>query len=78
MEAITKAVGFFVIFIVLVVGASLLSALPTMWAVNYLFTPQALHSVFGVWQFDFWHALMLDILSGLMFKSGTSSSESSK
>ena len=50
-------------------------AFPVMWMVNYLFTPQFLHGIFGVWSLDFWHALWLSMLCGSLFKGSSSDSK---
>jgi hypothetical protein len=53
------------------VGSGFLLAFPMMWAVNYLFTPQILHQVFGVWSFDWSHGLMLGVLFSFFHNSKT-------
>jgi hypothetical protein len=75
METFLKVIGFGVIAVVAIAALSLLMALPVMWLVNYLFTPQILLTVFGVSQITFWQALALNVLTGTLFKSSTSSSK---
>jgi hypothetical protein len=62
LAAVVIALGVFV-------GLVLLTTFPVMWMFNWLFTPQVIHSVFGVWSLDFWHALVLSSLTGILFKS---------
>jgi hypothetical protein len=66
---IIAALGMFFLIVVIM-------PFPVMWLMNWLFTPQAIHSVFGVWSFDFWHALGLSTLTGLLFKSTSTTSKS--
>ena len=56
-----------------VVLIGLLLGYPTMWMVNYLFTPSIISSLFGVAQLTFWRAFWLNCLCATLFK-GTSSS----
>ena len=58
----------------LVVGLAFLMAFPTMWAVNYLFSPALLTFVFGMAKIRFWQALVLNFISATLFKVTTISS----
>lgn len=70
MEAIGKVTLF-----ILVVGAlALLLAFPTMWLVNYVFTPSIITTLFGASYLEFWKALGLNLLCGILFKSSISNS----
>lgn len=42
-----------------------LFAFPTMWIVNYLFTPTLLMLIFGTIKIGFWKAWVLNIFIGL-------------
>ena len=50
---------------------ALIVALPTMWLWNWL-----MPDLFGLRTIDFWQALGINILSGILFKSSSSSSKS--
>jgi hypothetical protein len=63
-----------VIFVAVLVAASIISAYPTMWLVNYLFAPSLLLLVFGVAHVGLWKALAINLFSGLLVKSSNSSS----
>lgn len=54
----------------IVVIAAILFTLPTMWLWNYL-----MPDLFGLKEIDFWQALCLNLLSGILFKSSNSSSK---
>ena len=71
MEDVLKVVG----LIALVVGLCLLAAYPTLYIVNYLFTPQLLLSVFGISALTFWKAFWLNFLASILFKSTNTSSK---
>ena len=72
MEDILKPIGAIVVVILVFIGASLLMGYPVMWIVNYLFTPAALTSVFGIPALTFWKAFWLSFLCSTLFKNGTS------
>jgi hypothetical protein len=59
----------------LISGLSLLLAYPTLWLINYLFTPAVLTSLFGVAQLGVWKAWALNMVTGILFKSSTSTSK---
>ncbi len=44
-------------------------AFPVKWLVNYVFAPGVLVSLFGTPQIDFWRALALAIVCGILFTS---------
>jgi hypothetical protein len=62
--------------IALLVGLALLTAYPLMWAINYTFTSSVLLALFGVPQITFWKTVLLSIVTGWLFKGGSSSSSS--
>ena len=64
-----------VIGLVLIVGLAFLGAWLTAYAVNYLFTPVLLTYVFGVAKITYWQAFALNVLSGWLFKSHSTSSK---
>lgn len=70
-----KVLSYLIFGIGLVVLMALLMTFPVMWLVNYLFLPSVIHSLFGVWSFDFWHALWLSTLCSCLFKSSSISSK---
>lgn len=74
MEALVKSVGIVVVFVGIVCGYSILFAYPTMWVVNYLFTPNTIISLFGIAQLTLWKALWLNFICGVLFKGSNSSS----
>jgi hypothetical protein len=63
VKTLISAFGTAVLFIALVI----LLSYPTMWLVNYLFSPKFLLFVFGRESFDIWHALWFGVFSGLMW-----------
>ena len=73
MEDVVKAVGVIVLGLGLIVGVAFLSAYPTLWLVNYLFTPNTLISLFGIAQLTFWKAFWLNFLCSILFKSSNTS-----
>lgn len=64
-----------VIAIAAIIGLALLFAYPTMWLVNYLFSPQFLYSVFGVTSFSIWKAWALNAFLGSYRSYSSSKSE---
>lgn len=68
----SKFFGFFVLFVISIVGIALLFAFPTMWLWNWL-----IPTIFGLTEITFWQALGINILSGLLFKSTNVSSSNS-
>ena len=75
---ILAVVGGVVVAGMLILGLAFLFAYPTMWLVNYLFTPTVLTAVFGVSKFGVYQAMALNTLAGLLVKSGSGSSSSKK
>lgn len=74
METIVKVLGASVLGILIVCGLSALVAFPVMWLVNGLFSRPLIFAVFGEVQIGYMTALGLNILLGLLFKPGRSSS----
>lgn len=58
----------------LIVGLALLFAFPLMWAINYVFASSVLLALFGVPQITFWKTVVLNIITGWLFKGASSSS----
>jgi len=68
MENLAKSLGkisgvFFVIAII-----ATIMAFPTMWLWNYV-----MPYLFGLKEINFWMALCINLLSGILFRSNTSS-----
>jgi len=66
----SDVIGAIVGFILLIVVVAFLMALPVMWCWNYV-----MPDLFGLAELDFWHALVLSLLSGMLFKNSSSSSK---
>jgi hypothetical protein len=64
-----------VIGIALGAALSLLFAWATAALVNYLFAAAFLTFVFGTAKITFWQAFVLNLLTGLLFRSSSSSSK---
>ena len=60
--------------VAVIVGLSLLLALPIMWLINYTFTTSVLLALFGVPQITVWKTVALSIVTGSLFKGSSSSS----
>jgi hypothetical protein len=75
MEKFLKAVGALVVFIGLVALTAVLTAYPTKWVVNYLFTPGLLTALFGTAKIGFWQALALNFITGLARVTASSTKE---
>lgn len=58
----------FVAMLGMIVGVSVLLALPVMWLWNWL-----MPDLFGIKTVDFWQAFGLMLLSGMLFKSSSAS-----
>lgn len=54
--------------IALLVIVALLMAFPTMWLWNWL-----MPMIFGLMKINFWQALGINLLAGILFQRGTSS-----
>lgn len=74
METVVKAVGAVVLLIGLIIGLSLLAAWPTMLLINYLIVPSLLIKIFGIPSLTFWKAFWLNFLTGILFRSSSTSS----
>ena len=70
METFLKVVGAVVVVLAIVAAIALVMTFPTMWMMNYLFTPHVLLTIFGVSQMTFWKALWLNVLIGYFFSTG--------
>jgi len=57
--------------VALVAGLALLMAFPTMWLWNWL-----MPDIFGLVEIDFWQALGLNVLSGILIRPTTTNSKS--
>lgn len=68
----------FILGTLIVFGISLLMAYPTMWLVNYLFTPALIASVFGAPSLGLAKAFWFNWFVGIVFKSSGSASSSKK
>lgn len=73
MDKFLKATGAVVVGIVAICLVAVLFTLPVKWIVNYLFTPQTIFALFGVYQLSFWKAMALSVLCTWLFKGGASS-----
>jgi len=65
----SDVIGAIVGFVLLVVVVAVVMAFPVMWCWNYV-----MPDLFGLAELDFWHSLVLAMLSGMLFKSSSSSS----
>ena len=70
MNVLIDFLGSLFFVILVVAGVALLFALPTMWLWNAL-----MPDIFGLTQITFWQALGLNLLSGFLIKSSSSSSD---
>lgn len=75
MDKFLKGVGVFVLFVLLFIVLATFSAYFVMWLVNYLFTPALLLYIFGTAKLGFWQAWCLSCLTGILFKSTTTTSK---
>jgi len=64
MNNFIEGFGVFVIALIIIVGTSLLMALPTMWLWNGCLIP----AVDGFHEIGFWQALGLNVLFSILFK----------
>lgn len=67
-------IGGVVIAVVLIGIIATIFAFPTVWAVNYLLAPTFLTFMFGTAKIGFWQGLVINFLSGWLFKSTATSS----
>jgi hypothetical protein len=77
MKTLLAVIGFAVLAVVVVVLLAVLFAYPTMWAINYLFTPSLLLSVFGTPEIGLLQAAVLNFFFGLLGR-GTSAVNAGK
>ena len=63
MEESIKIIGVIVLGLVIVVILALIMAFPTMWLWNWL-----IPDIFGLVKIDFWQALGINLLTGLLFR----------
>jgi hypothetical protein len=75
MDTLIKVVGVVVVGAFTVAGLSILMAFPTMWMVNYVFTPGVIFSLFGISQLTVVKAWGLNFICGTLFKSTYSQSK---
>lgn len=73
MDEILTGVGAVIVGLLIIAAFVFVLALPTMWAVNYLFAPNLLVLIFGVTKFNFWKALVFNFFVGAPFLSRGSS-----
>lgn len=67
MDKVVLVIGAILLFGLLVLGFSLLFAIPTMLLWNWL-----MPAIFGLTKITFWQAFGINFLSGLLFKSSSS------
>lgn len=67
MDIALKAIGIFVLALVIIFGVAIVFAYPTMLLFNYVFSSTALLAVFGVAKMTFWRTFWTGILFGLLF-----------
>lgn len=69
MELVLKIIGAFVLAFLIVFIAAVIFAYPLMWMINYIFSPEAIASVFGTPQISFWKSFWLQFFFYVAFKS---------
>lgn len=72
MSKIVEILGLGFLLIVIVAFFALLLAFPTMWLWNWL-----MPVIFGLTKITFWQAVGINFLSGILFKSSSSSTKKS-
>lgn len=72
MDRVLIFLGLALLAFMLVIGASLILALPVMWLWNYVIARNVTMLIFGVSKLTFWKAFCFNLLCGLLFKSSTS------
>ena len=70
MEDLTKGIGLFVIAVLFICFAAILLAFPTMWLWNWL-----MPTIFGLIKINFWKALGLNMLTGILFRTSNYSNK---
>ena len=78
METLLKVLGVITFVMLAVAAFAVIFAYPTKWLVNYTLAPATIHGIFGVDQIGFWQALALNTLTGILFRSGSSSTGKGK
>ncbi len=75
MDKFLRSVGAVTVGFIIACTLAALFTFPIKWLVNYLFTPQTIFSLFGVYQLTFWKALALSTVCSLLFKGSASTSK---
>lgn len=65
-----EAIGAVVIAFAVVIGLAFLMVLPTMWLWNWL-----MPDIFGLQEITFWQALGINFLTGILFRTNSSSKD---
>lgn len=73
METLIKGIAALVGFVLILFVVGGLSAIVTLWLVNYLFSAAFLTFVFGISALTFGKAWALNIVAGLLFKTSVTS-----
>lgn len=63
LEKFAELLGYIVLMIIVVAGLAFIFAFPTMWLWNWL-----MPDLFGLHTIDFWHALGINVFTGLLFR----------
>jgi len=77
MKFILEVISTLIVVATILVVIALLMGYPTMWMMNYLFTPAVLQTVFGISQMTFWKAFWFDVFAGGLVMGSSSSSRKS-
>jgi len=72
MNKITEIIGTVLLVLFIVAVLAFILAFPTLWLWNWL-----MPAIFGLTKITFWQAVGINILSGILFKSSSSSSKKS-
>ncbi len=75
MDKFLRGVGATVVGLVIVCLVAAVFTLPVKWIVNYLFSPQTIFGLFGVYQLTFWKAMALSVMCSWLFKGSASTSK---
>lgn len=78
MDAALKVLGLILLVLLIVFAIATVSSWFVMVLINYLFTGTALLAVFGVAKLGLWRAWCLTLLTGLLFKGYSSTTNNSK
>ena len=68
MEELFEPIGQLVVGLIIIALVALLLTLPTMWLWNYL-----MPDLFKLPQIGFWQGLCINLFSGILFRSSSSS-----